>query len=76
MRMKPQECHQNCFSYVRLDPEKKSRVVSGWWVRGDVYSFHSVVERDGRMICITPYVIEECQVEFIPDDKIVLERRC
>jgi hypothetical protein len=71
MRMKRQECHQNCFSYAQLDPEKKARVVSGWWVRGDVYTFHSVVERDGGMTCITPYMLEEREVEFISDSEIV-----
>lgn len=69
--MRPQECHQNCISYCQLDPERKSTVVTGWWIRGDNYVSHSVVRRDGYLFCVTPYLWEERQFSFIPDPKII-----
>lgn len=68
--MRPQECHQNCISYCQLDPEGKSTLVSGWWIRGDNYVSHSVIEREGQLFCVTPYIWEERQFRFIVDPMI------
>jgi len=70
MRMLPQECHQNCFSYVRLDPNKESRMLSGWWYVDDGYVAHSVVQNDTGMFCITPHFNLVDTIEFIPDSQI------
>lgn len=68
--MLPQECHQNCVSYCQLDPERKSAVVSGWWIKGDCFISHSVVERDGFLFCVTPFFLDEREFRFAPDPKI------
>ncbi|WP_162244788.1 hypothetical protein [Methylobacterium sp. Leaf469] len=70
MRMLPQQCHQNCITYKRLDPEKKSEIVSGWWCRGIAFVSHSVIRRDGVMFCITPYPYEDNWLDFIIDEDI------
>ncbi len=70
MRMKPRECHVNCATYVRLDPDSRTKHVLGWWhtVWG-AYVLHSVVERDGVMTCITPAPQEgEDGLNFVPDE--------
>jgi hypothetical protein len=68
--MKPQECHQNCISYCQLDPEERSTVVTGWWIRGENYVSHTVVRREGHLFCVTPYIWEEREFRFVPDAKI------
>jgi hypothetical protein len=68
--MKPQECHQNCISYCQLDPEGRSTIVTGWWIKGDNYVSHSVVRREQQLFCVTPYIWEERQFRFVPDSKI------
>jgi len=71
MRMKPKECHQNCISYVRLDPDKKSKMVIGWRFEDGMYLLHSVIERDGHLSCITPVDFDnEVEFDFIPDAAI------
>lgn len=71
MRMKPKECHQNCVSYADLDPEKKSKVVTGWMVHPRIYMLHSVIERDGKLVCITPVLFGDVNpFQFIPDSEL------
>lgn len=72
--MQPQECHQNCRAYADLDPTKISRQISGWWVRDEVFVLHSVIETRGGLICITPYMMDESELDFIPDQKIVWDK--
>jgi hypothetical protein len=69
-RMKVNACHTNVRWYAENDPEKKSRVVTGWWVQDPNYVLHSVVERDGQLICITPSHSGETKIPFIPDSEI------
>lgn len=66
MRMKPQQCHQNAASYARLDPSGESRHVSGWWKRGGIFYFHSVILSRTRLSCITPHR-DGSAVQFAPD---------
>jgi hypothetical protein len=73
-RMLANKCHDNVRWYAENDPEKKSRIVTGWWVQWPNYVLHSVVERDGQMICITPTPFEQTEFPFIPDPKIVWTR--
>ena len=65
-RMKPQQCHQNAGSYARLDPSGRSRHVSGWWKRGEIFYFHSVVFVQGRLFCVTPNP-DRAPLKFAPD---------
>lgn len=69
MKMKPQQCHQNAGVYARLDPTKQTRHVSGWWKRGGIFYFHSVILADGKLICITPHP-DPAQLQFAPDEEI------
>jgi hypothetical protein len=70
-RMQPNKCHENTRWYEKNDPEHKSRMVSGWWVQGPNYILHSVIERDGKLICITPiHFGDDEEIQFIPDKKI------
>lgn len=68
--MKAQQCHQNCISYCQIDPERKSKIVPGWWIKGDSYISHSVVNREDILFCVTPYLWDEREFLFVPDDKI------
>lgn len=70
MRMLPQQCHQNAGVYVRLDPTKESRHVSGWWKRGGIFYFHSVILSHTKLRCITPHA-DNSPLEFAPDFDIV-----
>jgi len=64
--MKPQQCHTNAGEYARLDPEKETQHVSGWWKRGDIFYFHSVVLRQTKLFCVTPHA-DGSALEFAPD---------
>ena len=70
MRMPMSACHANVRWYVEHDPSKKARAVTGWWVQWPDFVLHSVIETDGRLICITPMPFEEIEFPFIPDPKI------
>lgn len=69
MRMEPQQCHANAAAYARLDPTRRSRQVSGWWRRGPMLFFHSVVETQGQLACITPSAGPRL-LEFAEDPEI------
>ncbi len=69
-KMKANECHTNTFWYVGNDPNKISCAVTGWWVQEPCYVLHSVIEQDGRLICITPSAFGETEIPFVPDPKI------
>jgi len=69
-RMKANECHGNARWYADNDPEKKARMITGWWVQEPNYVLHSIVERDGQLTCITPSPFETTELPFIPDPKI------
>jgi hypothetical protein len=70
MRMPANECHANVRWYVKHDPSKKARAVTGWWVQWPDFVLHSVIEMDGQLICITPTQFDEAELPFIPDPKI------
>lgn len=71
MRMKPKECHANCRFMQDNDPEGKCKQVSGYWLQSGNYVFHSVVERDGEMFCVTPIMTSgPDEIVFIPDPDI------
>ncbi len=81
--MKPQQCHTNAGEYARLDPEQKTRHISGWWKRGDIFYFHSVVLIGTKLFCVTPHR-DKRPLSFAPDydvhwrtleDRHVSERR-
>lgn len=70
-------CHANAHKAVRMDRTKRTRAVYGWWNTGAALVFHSVVERDGKMFCITPVVCEDGdagnKLLFAEDPRIRLE---
>ncbi len=70
MRMPTNECHANVRWYVKNDPSKATRAVTGWWVQWPDFVLHSVIETDGQLICITPSQFDEGAFPFIPDPKI------
>ncbi len=69
MRMQPQQCHQNAAAYAKLDPSGTSRHISGWWQRGDIFYFHSVVQVATGLHCITPFRDRD-PLQFAPDPEI------
>lgn len=74
MRMRPRECHQNCFRYAKSDPT--SKMVTGWWSHGLIWMSHSVIEKDGDLFCLTPPLVSAVHDEpltFVSDPHIVLE---
>lgn len=70
-------CHANAQEAVRRDRTGKTRAVYGWWNTGAALVFHSVVERDGQMFCITPVVCDDQEIgkhlQFAEDPRIRLE---
>ncbi|MGY4569827.1 MULTISPECIES: hypothetical protein [Bradyrhizobium] len=70
MRMPDKKCHDNVRRYVENDPLRKTRAVVGWWVQWPDFVLHSVIERGGQLICITPTRFDESDFPFIPDPKI------
>lgn len=66
MRMEPQQCHLNASAYARLDPTGESRHISGWWKRGGIFFFHSVVLSQTKLCCVTPHY-DRSPLEFAPD---------
>lgn len=74
MRMRPNQCHANCLFYEQNDPEQKSRLRTGWLDFQWVFDPHSVIERDGRLLCLTPMLIPGASVfKFRPDPAITLD---
>lgn len=66
MRMEPQRCHQNAGAYAKLDPSGESRHVAGWWKRGGIFYFHSVVLSQTKLHCVTPHR-DRLPLTFAPD---------
>lgn len=73
-RMKPQQCHVNAGEYARLDPRQQTRHISGWWKRGDIFYFHSVILTETRLFCVTPHP-DKRPLTFAPDYDIVWRER-
>lgn len=74
MNMKPQQCHVNASEYARLDPEKKTEHLIGWWVQSERLILHSVVRRDGRLNCLTPSAFgHDESFQFIHDPRIEVQ---
>ncbi|WP_145958968.1 hypothetical protein [Sphingobium sp. SCG-1] len=69
MHMQPQQCHNNVAACIALDPSGSSRTVAGWWKRGDVFLFHSVVLSQSRLLCVTP-IADRTPLDFAPDPLI------
>lgn len=70
MNVHQNQCHANVRRYVRSDESGASRWIAGWWINGSDLVFHSVVEIDGQLICITPSPEGEAEIPFIPDPTI------
>lgn len=64
--MQPHLCHNNAAIYAALDSLGNSRPVSGWWKRGDLFLFHSVVLSESTLRCVTPDDYP-APLEFAPD---------
>lgn len=70
MRMPAGKCHENARWYAKNDQSNKARAVAGWWVQWPDFVLHSVVEVDGRLLCVTPTPDHEIEFLFISDPKI------
>jgi hypothetical protein len=70
MNMEPQRCHQNAAAYAQLDPSGESRHISGWWKRGGIFYFHSVILSQTKLHCITHHR-DPARLKFAPDYDIV-----
>ena len=46
-------------------------MVTGWWCDTAIPRLHSVIERDGQMVCITPGPFEV--LTFRPDPLVVMD---
>jgi hypothetical protein len=69
MQARPAHCHANAKSFEETDPTGRSRRVAGWWRRGEVFYFHSVVLSQDRLICVTPHP-DAAPLRFAPDSDI------
>lgn len=66
--MLPYDCHVNCSAQAANDPDRLSRHVWGWLIYGFDLILHSVVERRGSWLCLTPQLVRSpSQFQFIPD---------
>lgn len=71
MRMKPHQCHANVRFLAEHDPKCKTEMITGWWLQGENYVLHSIVNQWGDLACVTPVLINsESPFDFIPDSKI------
>lgn len=69
--MLPYDCHVNCAAQVANDPYRLSRHITGWLPFGSNLILHSVVERDGQWLCLTPqFVAATPTFSFISDPHI------
>lgn len=68
-RMRPQQCHNNAMLWASLDDSGSCQVVSGWWRRGDLLLFHSVVLARSVLRCVTPHY-DPAPIIFAPDANI------
>lgn len=74
MRMQPGDCHANTYFMEREDPENLHKRVIGWMIADGQLVLHSVVERLGEMVCVTPGPRgDEDSFLFIPDSAILCE---
>jgi hypothetical protein len=70
-RMQIRECHANAIFYTGNDPSRETKHVLGWWIQGDIFVLHSIIESGGQFICITPQERGVPDIfPFIPDPKI------
>ena len=71
MQMTPRLCHANARFMQENDPDKRLKQVTGWWLQDGQYLLHSVVDRYGTLVCVTPVPLhDERTFDFIPDAKI------
>jgi hypothetical protein len=71
MQMPARQCHSNARFMQDNDPEGRLKQITGWWVQGDKYVLHSVVDQHGQYVCVTPTPLQsEAAFEFVPDTKI------
>lgn len=71
MRMPERQCHANARFMQDHDPEQRLRQVTGWWLQEGSYVLHSVVDQQGKLVCVTPAPLHrDPTFEFIPDAKI------
>ncbi|MEY8802068.1 hypothetical protein AB9K35_17465 [Leisingera sp. XS_AS12] len=47
-------CHDNAVLMERNDWNGSRKAIHGWWQNGHGFVFHSVIEENGRLICVTP----------------------
>ena len=74
MRMQPGDCHANTYFMEREDPEKTHKRVVGWMIADGQLVLHSVVERLGETVCVTPAPRGAGDsFTFIPDSAILCE---
>jgi hypothetical protein len=70
MGMPANECHANARWFEKNYRFGRARAVVGWWVQWPNFVLHSVVELEGMLICVTPSLLNEAEIPFIPDPKI------
>lgn len=74
MRMKPLECHTNCYYYEKKAKDENIKMVTGWIDMGGLLTLHSVIEIHGELWCITPLPMGQTADDFplVPDPAISL----
>ncbi len=66
------DCHSNVERYAAARTDIAAWPVLGWWRQPNVLVLHSVVEIDGRLICVTPSDVDSSpSFPFIRDTRLM-----
>lgn len=68
MGMRPNECYENVRRCVRDTPG--ALAIDGWIIDRPDFLTHSVVFHCEQFICVTPSLLDQQKIPFIPDPKI------
>jgi hypothetical protein len=65
------DCHTNAERYAGARANPLVRPVLGWWRQPNVLLLHSVIEMDGRLVCVTPSDVDPSPTfAFVRDSKL------
>jgi hypothetical protein len=65
------DCHSNAERYAAARADPLVMPVLGWWRQPNVLLLHSVIEMDGRLVCVTPSDVDPSPTfAFVRDPKL------
>ncbi len=72
LKLGARDCHTNAERYALARANAAALPVLGWWRQPNVLLLHSVVEVDGRLVCVTPSDVDPSPTfPFVRDARLV-----